>query len=274
MIDTEAAVLSNYSLRLAQAEERFDAAHRAGFHSVGFGIRQFLDPEESGVSAADLRRLADRHEVVVSEIEALEPWWGDHQEQELALTAESAAWRMADSFGSRYVQAIGSYSGTLDDAAEAFARVCDRAAEHGVVVGIEFLPFTNIPDARTPAAIVDAAGRPNGGVCVDVWHHFWGVNDPGMIRELTARRIASVQMDDGTAVAESGDYYSDCLEHRRVPGEGEFDLVGFVRLLDEMDGSVPVSLEVISTELQALPPADAAKRIREGFLRVVEAARS
>lgn len=274
MIDTDAAVLSNYSLRFAGPEERFDAARQAGFGAVGFGIRQFLDLEGSGTSAADLRRLADRYGVIVSEIEALRPWWGDPVDKESTIAAENAAWRMADAFGSRYVQAVGSYSGTLDDAADSFARLCDRAAEHGVVVGIEFLPFTNIPDAPTAAAIVDAAGRPNGGVCVDVWHHFRGANEAGLIRDLTARRIASVQLDDGTLVPESEDYYNDCLENRRVPGEGEFDLTGFVRLLDEMDVSVPVSLEVISTELQALPAADAAKRIREGFVRVVEAARS
>jgi sugar phosphate isomerase/epimerase len=274
VIDPAAAVLSHYSLRFAGPEERFRAAHSAGFEAVGFGIRQFRELEESGVSATDLRRLADRHGVVVSEIEALKPWWGSAEDEAAAVGNEAAAWRMADAFGSRYVQAIGPYVGRVDDAAEAFARVCDRAVEHGLVVGIEFLPFTNIPDAPTAAAIVDAADRPNGGVCVDVWHHFRGANDPAAIRRLTARRILSVQMDDGTVVPEGDDYYQDCLENRRVPGEGEFPLEGFVRLLDEMDVSVPVSLEVISTDLQALPAVDAAKRIREGFLRVVEGARS
>lgn len=274
MIDADAAVLSNFSLRHAGPEERFDAAHRAGFVAVGFGISQFRDLEAQGTSAADLRRLADSYGVAVPEIEALKPWWGDHGAKVTALAAEEAAWRMADAFGSRYVQAIGSYVGSLDDAAEAFARVCDRAAGHGVTVGIEFLPFTNIPDAATAAAIVDRAGRPNGGVCVDVWHHFRGANDAGMIRDLTSRRIASVQIDDGRAVPEDDDYYTDCLENRQVPGEGDFDLVGFFRLLDEMDVSVPVSLEVISLHLQARPAAEAAQRIRAGFLKVLEEARA
>ncbi|HET9078469.1 MAG TPA: sugar phosphate isomerase/epimerase family protein [Acidimicrobiales bacterium] len=274
MIDADAAVLSNYSLRFVGPEERFDAAHRAGFRAVGFGVRQFREAEDSGASASSLRRLADRCDVTVSEIEALKPWWGDAGDKGPALDAEDTAWRMADAFGSRYVQAIGSYSGTLDDAAEAFARVCDRAGEHGAVVGIEFLPFTNIPDAATAAAIVDAAGRPNGGVCVDVWHHFRGARDPEMIRNLTRRRIAAVQVDDGPAAAEGDDYYTDCLENRRVPGEGEFDLVAFIRLLDEMQVDIPVSLEVISTELQMLPPVEAAGRIRRGFVRVLEEARA
>jgi sugar phosphate isomerase/epimerase len=274
VIDPGAAVLSHYSLRFADPAERFGAARQAGFRAVGFGIRAFTELEQSGTSAAEVRRLADRFEVAIAEIEALRPWWGDPDEEREARAAEDAAFRMADEFGSRYVQAIGSYHGDLDDAAAAFGRLCDRAADHGLTVGIEFLPFTNIPDAATAATIVDAAGRPNGGVCLDAWHHFRGAADVGMLCDLTARRIVAVQIDDGPSVPDNDDYYTDCIENRLVPGEGEFDLIGFIRLLDDMDVSVPVSLEVISTELQALPAADAAKRIREGFLDVVRAARS
>jgi sugar phosphate isomerase/epimerase len=180
---------------------------------------------------------------------------------------------MAETFGCRYVQAIGSYQGELEVAARTFAGLCDRARSHDLVVGLEFLPFTNIPDAATAAQIVDLADRPNGGVCVDTWHHFRGARDDAMIRALTARRITGVQIDDGATQPENPDYYTDCLENRRVPGEGEFDLVAFIRMLDEMDVSVPVSLEVCSTELRKLPAAEAAKRIRDGFLRVLAAAR-
>lgn len=274
MIDADAAVLSSYSLRFAGPEERFDAARQAGFHAVGFGVRQFQELVGSGTSPQSLRAGADRRGLAVSDIEALAPWWGAPEEKATALAAEEAAWRMADAFGSRYVQAIGPFHGSMDDAAEAFARVCDSAAEHGVVVGIEFLPFTNILDAATAAAIVDSAGRPNGGVCLDVWHHFRGADDTAMIRDLTAGRIVSVQVDDGPALPDDPDYYTDCVENRLVPGEGEFDLVGILRLLDEMGVEVPVSLEVISTRLQALPPADVAQRIREGFVKVLREARS
>jgi sugar phosphate isomerase/epimerase len=274
VIDPDAAVLSHYSLRFAAPAERFAAARHAGFSAVGFGVSAFVECEAAGLSGPDLARMAAEEDLVVGEIEALKPWWGDPEEHVASIRAEETVWRMADVFGSRYVQAIGPYYGTIDDAAEAFARLCDRAADHGVVVGIEFLPFTNIVDARTAAAIVDLAGRPNGGVCVDAWHHFRGAADPEQLRELTARRIVAVQIDDGTLVPEGDDYYTDCLENRRVPGEGEFDLVGFVGLLDEIGVDVPVSIEVISSDLQSLPAEEAARRMRLGFLKVLEQARS
>jgi sugar phosphate isomerase/epimerase len=274
VIDVETTVLSAYSLRYAAPEERFDAARQAGFSHVGFGIRQFRDLTEAGETAQSIRRLADRHGVVISEIEALKPWWGDPAAEVESRAAEEAAWRMADAFGSRYVQAVGPYVGTIDDAAEAFAGLCDRAAEHGLVVGLELLPFTNVTDASIASAIVDGAARPNGGVCVDVWHHFRGADDPEMIRSLGARRITAVQLDDGTRQPENPDYYNDCLDNRRVPGEGEFDLVGFLRMIEDMGVDTPVSIEVISTALQALPAAEAARRMREGFLAVLAEARS
>jgi sugar phosphate isomerase/epimerase len=58
-----------------------------------------------------------------------------------------------------------------------------------------------------------------------------------------------------------------------VPGQGEFDLVGFIRTLDGMGVDVPVSIEVISLELDRLPPDEAAGRMAEGARAVLAAAR-
>ena len=66
---------------------------------------------------------------------------------------------------------------SVDEAAEAFGRLCDRAAAHGLLVGIEWLPYTNIATAADAQAIVEAAGRPNGGYCADIWHHTRGADD-------------------------------------------------------------------------------------------------
>lgn len=274
MIDAEAAVLSSFSLRFSSLEERLDAASRAGFRSIGMLLRGFSDAEAAGSAADQQRRMADDSGVTVAEIEALRGWAADQEAAAEHSSAEDTVWRMADTFGSRYVQVIGPFYGSLDQAADEFAALCDRAAAHGLVAGIEFLPFTNIPDAATAAAVVDRAGRANGGICVDSWHHFRGANDWGQLKALGADRIQAVQIDDGPMVPDDPDYYTDCLENRRVPGEGEFDLVSFVRLLDGMDVSVPVSLEVISRDLQQLPAVEAASLIRAGFLRVLAEARS
>lgn len=273
MIDPADAVLSFFSLRWSDFAERLDAAKVAGFGSIGMSVKAFAQAEAAGSPAAEQRRMADDSGVAVTEMEALRAWPSGPEETQATQVTEDTAWRMADTFGCRYLQVIGPFPGSVEAASDTFGQLCDRAAAHGVTVGIEFLPFTNIIDASVAAAIVDGAGRTNGGVCVDAWHHFRGADDDGLLERLTRSRIASVQFDDGLLVPENPDYYTDCLENRRIPGEGEFDLVRFVRLLDAMDVSVPVSVEVISTQLQGIPAAEAATRMRSGLFRVIEVAR-
>jgi sugar phosphate isomerase/epimerase len=53
------------------------------------------------------------------------------------------------------------------------------------------------------------------------------------------------------------------------PGEGEFDCVGFVQLLDEMGVTAPIAVEVCSTELWAGPADEAARRAADGMRSVL-----
>ena len=93
---------------------------------------------------------------------------------------------MADAFGSHVVN-VGDIGmpedlAAMDDVIEGFAGLCDRAAEHGLLVALEFLPWSGIPDVATAWRIVDAAGRANGGLLVDTWHHLRGVADDDALR--------------------------------------------------------------------------------------------
>ena len=185
------------------------------------------------------------------------------------LALEDLAYEMADELGCRYLQAVGPYEGTVDQAVEGFGALCDRAARHGLLVGIEFLPFTNIRTAADAKAIIDAADRPNGGCCVDIWHHKRGADDESQIRALTAERILNVQMDDGSLVPAIDDYREDCLTFRVPPGEGDFDCVGFVRLLADIGVTAPISVEVCSAELWAAPAEEAARRAADGMRAVL-----
>ena len=136
------------------------------------------------------------------------------------------------------------YTGSIADAGRAYAGLCDRAADHGLVVGLEFLPFTNIFSAADALAIVEAADRDNGGICIDIWHHERGAADLEMIRGIPASRVMGIQMSDGPIVPVNDDYYEDCLRNRRPPGDGEFDVSGFVEALRGLGADAPWSLEV------------------------------
>jgi sugar phosphate isomerase/epimerase len=264
--------------RFGDFEQRVAAAASAGFAGIGLFVGEYARlRDEEQRAPADIAAVLDRHGMVLADAEVARGWWaspgGEHDAQfNEARRLESLAFEMADHFGVRYLQAIGPYDCELQQAVDGFGALCDRAAEHGLLVGIEWLPYTNIATAADAQQIVAGADRPNGGYCVDIWHHTRGANDVTMLAALEPERIFAVQMNDGTLQAADPDYKADCLSNRVAPGAGEFDCVGFVRLMQELGVTAPISVEVCSSELWSQPADVAAAAAADGMRRVLEEA--
>ena len=259
-------VMSHFTLpRMFPIDERIAIAAAAGFSGIGLYLNQYEQLEATGQAPGRVRELLDEHNMVLAEIEVVRGWAQSGEPYDRCRAMEEVAWRMADEFDCRYLQAIGPYDGTLDDAGKAFATLCDRAADHGLVVGIEFLPFTNIVTATDAMAIVERAGRDNGGVCVDIWHHERGARDLDLIRAIPGERVMAIQMNDGPIVATLPDYVQDCLQYRVPPGSGEFDVASMVSVLQELGVTVPWSLEVCNEVAGTTDPTGHARRCAEGM---------
>ena len=260
--------------RFGGFDERVAAAAAAGVAGLGLYVGEYARlRDEEGRTAADIRAQLDDHGLVLADIETVRGWCDDDGgPSDEGRRFEALAYEMADGIGARYLQAIGPYRATVDRAAVAFGALCDRAADHGLLVGIEWLPYTNIATPADAEAIVAGSGRANAGYCVDIWHHRRGTNDDRMLRRLDPDRIFAVQMNDGPMQPKLDDYKEDCMCFRVPPGEGELDAVGFVRLLADMGVRCPISLEVCSTELWQGPAAVAASRAAAGMRQVLAAA--
>lgn len=253
---------------------RIEAAADAGFSAIGLYLGRWASLQGE---QAELERVDDalaRTGLVVANIEVARGWASPDRPDSTCLDLEAVAYSMADHFGCRYMQVIGGYTGTIDEAAVGFGSLCDRAAEHGLLIGLEWVPsLTNIEDATTAARIVEAADRPNGGFCFDSWHLTRSTNDLDEIRALPGEKIFATQWNDGTIEPEHDEYVEDCLRNRVPPGDGEFDLVEMVRILDELDAPAPIGLEVCSTELWQGPVDVAARAAIDGMRRVLAEAR-
>lgn len=259
-------VMSHFTLpRMFPIAERIAVAAAAGFSGIGLYLNQYEQLEAAGEAPGHLHELLDEHDIVLAEIEVVRGWAQTGEPYDRCLAMEEVAWRMADEFDCRYLQAIGPYDGTLDDAGRAFGGLCDRAGDHGLVVGIEFLPFTNIVTATDAMAIVERAGRDNGGVCVDIWHHERGARDLDLIRAIPGDRVMAIQMNDGPVTPTLRDYVQDCLQYRVPPGSGEFDVASFVAVLNDLNVTVPWSLEVCNEAQGISDPAGHARRCFEGM---------
>jgi sugar phosphate isomerase/epimerase len=256
--------------------ERVAAAAAAGFSAVGVQVDDYDACRASGLSDADMRRVLADHGICVAEIEFLFDWAHDGDAGARARTLEDRLYALADAFEPRHLN-VGDlgFSGALaspDVVAERFAGVCERAGQHGLLVAIEFLPWSPIPDAATAWGLVRRAGQKNGGVLIDAWHHFRGAADDAMLRAIPAEHIVAVQLDDADATP-VGAPFEDTVLRRRLPGAGAFDLVGLVRLLDEIGVHAPISVEIISPEHHALPVAEAARRAADSTRAVLATAR-
>ena len=115
--------------------------------------------------------------------------------------------------------------GRIDDAAAAFAGLCDRAAEHGLLVHIEFLPWSRIPTSRPRGrSCVARTGRT--GECSST-RGTTSAAAPTSARCARSPAIAcsGIQLDDGPLAPEA-DLPTAALHERLLPGAGELDLGG------------------------------------------------
>lgn len=242
--------------------ERVEAAAAAGYAGIGLRTGDRRRAHESGLSDADQRAVLDAHGVEVVEIEGLHRWGCGGRDGEAARAHEARLYELVDALGGRHVTVTGDLDLPHDQVVQRFADLCDRAAEHGLSIALEFLPWTEVPDAAAAGRIVREAGRPNGGVLVDTWHHFRGAADDDLLRALPPEHVVAVQFDDADERV-VGTLLEDTLSRRRLPGEGSFDLVGFLRLLADHGVSAPLCVEVINDELAAQPVDVAARRTAE-----------
>lgn len=250
--------------------DRVAAAADAGFDGIGLMLREYLGLRDEGWSDDAIRRLLEQHDMTISEVEVLFGFAaprgtpaGVAERPGLVYNdpdLERAAFHMADAFGVRNVQVAGTFAegGPTHGVADAFASLCDRAAVHGLRVALEFVPYTDIPDITTALGIVDAANRRNGGLCVDSWHFFRGQPDFDALAGCPAEKIAMIQINDGPLHPEDANRRHDSVHNRRLPGEGEFDLVRWLGAMGRPGLDATVSVEVYSDALARLSPLEAA----------------
>ncbi|MDQ0381258.1 sugar phosphate isomerase/epimerase family protein [Amycolatopsis thermophila] len=237
------------TLRFADLPTRVAAAAAAGFTGIGLRVGDYLG---AGLSDADIRDLLDHHGVRVFELEHTWDWAAGVD------PAEEAMFRLAAEIGVRHLNVPMFSEHPLSELVEPFAALCDRAAEHGVLVGFEFLPYSHVRTLPEVWEVVAAADRRNGGVTFDLWHWLRSGGRPEDLAGVPASKIVTVQLCD--VLPEPGPDLTEEARHRRLlPGRGAGDTAGVLRALREHGVTAPVSVEVFSDELDALPTADAAR---------------
>ncbi len=147
---------------------------------------------------------------------------------------------VADSLGERDI--------LVDDLRE----LAERAGKRGLRIGYEALAWgRHVNTWQQVWDLVKAADHPALGVLLDSFHTLSIKGDPSGIADIPGEKIFFVQMADAPVLA------MDVLEWSRhfrcFPGQGEFDLAGFLAPILHSGYKGPLSLEIFNDGFRAAP---------------------
>jgi len=258
--------------------ERCEAAAAAGFSGIGLHADDLPRTRSAGVDVGEMQAVLRVNGLDLVEIEFLTGWALDPSENSGVAASLAGIDAVAEAFGGRHVSA-GEFRGdvALDSeqrlaAAAAALRVnADRLARRGLLVAVEAFAWSAIADIGIATDLIRRSGAPNAGLMIDVWHFYNTGAKLEQLGDLPGAGIAAVQLNDGPRV------YDDFLAHaraeRKLPGQGDLDVVGLIRAVTRHGFVGPYCVEVNTPEFRALPVEEAARQAADTATDVLAAAR-
>lgn len=141
---------------------------------------------------------------------------------------------------------VGSDS-IADDSliAEQLARMADRAQQAGVRLAYEALAWGHHVNTVDHAwRIVRSCDHPALGLCLDSFHILARGTDPALLASVPGEKMFFLQLADAPHIGV--DMLQWSRHWRSFPGQGDFDLTGFMKPVLEAGYAGPWSLEVFN----------------------------
>ena len=237
--------------------DRCEQAARVGLAGTGLwhvDLEHILETR----TLPEVKSILDDTGLRYLELEFLWEWFldpADERRRESDRTRR-LLWEAAAALEAHHVK-VGNIPGTpfaLGELAERYAELCADAAEHhSSRVVYEFMPFdVNVHDLDSALALVEAADAPNGGLAIDTWHMAKLGITPADLRRVAPRHLCWVELSDGFYEGMS-DLIDETVNHRKLPGEGEFPIRDYVAVCREVGYEGPWGIEVLSDELRNRP---------------------
>lgn len=238
--------------------ERVEAASAAGFKGFGLLYADLVEAERE-LGLAGIRSLFEDNGLVHLELEFLTDWWTDGPRRAASDAVRRNLLRAAEALGAHHIKIGPDFEDKpwdLDVWAKEFATLAAQADGVGARLAIEFMLFSNIKSVHDALRLVEAAGHPAGGLVIDVWHTERAQTPPAELADIPGSRIIGVELSDADSrVVDT--LLEDTLRHRRLCGEGSFDLPGIISALRTAGWSGPWGVEILSDTYRALPVREA-----------------
>ncbi|WP_235343565.1 sugar phosphate isomerase/epimerase family protein [Brevibacterium sp. UCMA 11754] len=251
------------------AIDRVRAAAETGWAGIGF----VLDDLREIRSTIGYERLAD--EVTAAglrhvEVELCSGWW---REDDGWRTHWNELLEAAQALDAAFIK-IGTDSAPRVDDVEPFVmplrRLAEEAEAHGTRVALEPLPFGMISSMPQGAELIRLTDHRGAGLIVDYWHVFRALTSLDELREnLSADMVFGVELCDA-AEEVIGTLFEDTRDNRKLIGQGEQDVAGFVQAMRDVGFAGPWGVEILSAEHRQRPLHEALEESYQTALTVLD----
>ncbi len=138
----------------------------------------------------------------------------------------------------------------LERARASLKEIGSRAGQGGVKAALEFQVRSAVGNnLQTALALVEEAGSPHLGICLDAFHYYTGPSQPEDLGGLTAENLFHVQLCDLLTVPR--EFASD--SDRILPGDGDIPLAPIIEHLKRINYQGAVSIELMNPQIWKIP---------------------
>ncbi len=260
----------------ANLVECLDAYAAAGFKHVEFPMGVVTGYLDHNHTPADARKLLDERGM-----DCIGGWElpvlcfaAEHERKENHQQLLQNARLIADLGGTNMVCGTDgpgedqSSADPLGRLAQGFAQAADLIVSTGVTICLEFNWSPIVKSFRTAAESARRSDRNNVGVLFDAAHYHCS---PSKFEQLTPENVATIRHVHVDIMADKPGELSDCNGDRVLPGQGGcLDLKAIFGHIEKLGYNGYFSIEMFSEELWALPAEQAAKRMYQSLLTLVD----
>jgi sugar phosphate isomerase/epimerase len=270
MVDAADFVFWPACVRLRPFREHVEAAVAGGFTSLVVSTDTIDEAIQSGLSLAEMKRIAEDAGVPIRHYDSLTAWapirlpsWAPERMRARFDVPMTRALDICDALRVTNIVAVAAFPrDTLDQGQliEGFADLCDRVEKAGIRVELEFMPILGVPDLVTAWDIVRGSARRNSGLMLDTWHFVKSGSSIELLRSIPGEYLESIQLSDGYAKLRGKELFEDMIQWREFPGDGELPVLDLFRIASSIGKLRHVGPEVFSKRADGMAAREAGVR--------------